>query len=68
MPLVLSPEDIENINNALELAKELKAEVARAQQAGIPTSMTVEDVENQIRQLMAIKRVYITQPKRGASE
>jgi len=63
MPLVLSAEDIENVNTALELAKELKAEVTRAKQAGIPTAMTVEDVDAKIEQLMAIKRVYITPAK-----
>lgn len=58
LPQILTPEDLESINSALDIIKGLKAEIKRAQQANIPIDVTLEDLEAQEKQLLSIKRTY----------
>lgn len=58
MGFALSPEDLANINLALETVKGLRDEVKRAKQAGIETGVTLESLDEQEKKLLAIKRTY----------
>lgn len=55
---LLGAEDLVNINAALDAIRRLKTEVKRAEQAQIPLTVTLVDLEAQEKQLLAIKRVY----------
>lgn len=62
--VVLSEEHKQAIEQALQLAKVLKEEIKRANLAGIPVDVSVEQVAEAEAQLLSIKRVYFPAGRR----
>ncbi len=57
---MLSENDLNAINAALDALKMLRSEVKRARQAGIEPDVTLEQIDEQEKKLLAIKRAYFT--------
>lgn len=61
---ILSDDEKKAIKQALEDAKVIRAEIARAQRAGIPVTELVQRLNEVEQQLKQIERVYLTQTRR----
>lgn len=56
----LKPEDIDNIEKALAILKEVRSAIARAQMAGLDVTAQEARAKELETRLLAIKRVYGT--------
>ena len=60
---ILTPEDEQQLKQALADAERLREEIKKAKRAGIDVGKIEQDLEKAIQQIKAIQRVYF--PKRG---
>lgn len=60
MPIeVLTDEDKAKVKEALKMAQDIRKELARAKRAGIDVSDLEKDLDEAVKSLRAIERVYI---------
>jgi len=60
MPITLSKQQLQQVNDALATIKVAKVEILRAKQAGIDIENEEKEILAQESRLLAIKRVYDT--------